>query len=254
MRFLADLGNARLKLAQIDAVGRVARRAVLETDRQETWPDRLAELGGLDHTAEWGIASVRPAAAESLVEMLQNAPVARVWLFCSAAETGVRHRLVHPGSTGADRACAVRGWCMRQPVQKGGAVVLCGTALTVERIEPGGLWVGGAIAAGWRPLTEALHHRTAQLPLIELAEGPHVAPYGGETRSALEAGLRAMLVGGCREMLAGIRADLPPDAVTLWTGGDAAWLAPAVDGPAAVCLVEPDLILHGLAATLGWSR
>jgi len=57
-------------------------------------------------------------------------------------------------------------------------------------------------------------------------------------------------VGGCRELIRGLRQGLPSAAPIFWTGGDAAWLAPAVEGEAAQ--IVPDLVFRGLVHSLGW--
>jgi type III pantothenate kinase len=251
MRFLADLGNARLKLARLGPTGEIAARAVVDTDRPETWEAALQEIEGLATDAEWAAASVRPEAARALEVLLDRGPVARVGWFRSVADTPVRHRLAHPETCGADRALAVLGWGESQRQSMCGVVVMCGTAITVERIEPDGIWAGGAIAPGWRPLTQALHDVTAQLPRVEPPSGLSGSPFASETRSALEAGLRGMIVGGCRELIRAIREGLPASAVTVWTGGDAPWLAAAVEGASA--RIEPDLVMRGLATATGWS-
>jgi type III pantothenate kinase len=250
MRFLVDLGNARLKLARLGETGAIEERAVMATDGPGSWRNVIADLGGLASDSEWGIASVRPDAAALLDRLLIEERVSRVQWYRSAADTPVLHRLANPSMTGADRALAVLGGRAAGLGLEGGVVVMCGTAITVERIEPGGLWTGGAIAPGWRPLAHALHSLAAQLPEIEPSRNRPGFGHGDETRSALEAGLRGMVVGGCREILGRVRAGLPVGAITVWTGGDASWLAREVEGERA--RVEPDLVLSGLASALGW--
>ena len=260
MRYVADLGNARLKLARLDAAGGIAERAVTPTARPTAWAGLLQAFGGFVPGAEWGIASVRPEAAEELARVLAEGGVTpeRVRWVRSAAETPVRNRLERPEKAGADRALAVLGGCALEGAERGGVVVMCGTAVTVERIEPGGVWAGGAIAPGFGPMSAALADRAAQLPRIDHesisspGSGSPLRAWGTETRSALEVGLRGMLIGGCRELVGTMRSSLPSGAFLVWTGGDANWLAPAVVGAGA--RIEPDLVLRGLAVALGWAR
>ena len=69
------------------------------------------------------------------------------------------------------------------------------------------------------------------------ADGPAAArqpdrrprPLGPRHSPALEAGLFWGAVGAVRELLTRQAADLSPDPWLVWTGGDAAVLAPAID-------------------------
>ncbi len=130
-----------------------------------------------------------------------------------------------------------------QSPETGGVVVSVGSALVVERIEPGGRWQGGAIAAGLGPLARALRQSTAQLPEVLVDEVPPA--WGSSTEPALAAGLFWGLVGSARELIARQKIGLPDKAWTIWTGGDAARIAPWIDGEHS--RIVPDLVLQGLA-------
>ena len=68
-----------------------------------------------------------------------------------------------------------------------GLVVSCGTAITIERVAPEGLWQGGVIAPGLFLNARALHMFTAQLPLVWPDQS---APFWGRgTIASLEAGV-----------------------------------------------------------------
>jgi type III pantothenate kinase len=129
------------------------------------------------------------------------------------------------------------------PAGRPGLVVMCGTAITVERITAEGVWEGGAIAPGLGLTARALHLMTAQLPMIRLTQAPPA--WGRGTMASLEAGVFWGIVGAVRELLARQKDDIDGDPWVIWTGGDAALLAPHVTGPAS--RVETDLILLGLA-------
>ena len=122
-------------------------------------------------------------------------------------------------------------------------MISCGTAITVERIDESGVWDGGAIAPGLPTLAFALHHLAAQLPRIDQFEP--TAAWGHSTIPAMTAGLFWGAVGLVRELIARQSADLA-SPWRVWTGGDAARLAPWIDGEAA--RIAPDLVLEGLIA------
>ncbi|MBY0395516.1 MAG: type III pantothenate kinase, partial [Thermoleophilia bacterium] len=113
----------------------------------------------------------------------------------------------------------------------------------VERIAPGGLWQGGAIAAGLGLTARALHSQTAQLPQVNPSTIP--TPWGNATRPAIEAGVFWGVVGAIRELLTRQSAGLGGVPWVAWSGGDAEVLADCVDWPGAT--VVPDLVLRGLA-------
>lgn len=247
---VADLGNTRLKWGRVGPDGDLLAVVSLPTDNPHawaaTWDDwRLAYAG-----AEWWISSVNPPLAERLGAFLHERGIDAVRWFRSAAEVPVRHELETPETAGADRALAVLGALRVRGSSGHGVAVSCGTAITLERISASGVWLGGAIAAGLGLSARALHMLTAQLPLVE--PGPSPPAWGRSTRPALEAGVYWGVVGAVRELLAHQALGLEEKPWVLWTGGDAARLAPEVEGDQAQ--IAPDLVLQGLAGltqTLG---
>ena len=91
---------------------------------------------------------------------------------------------------------------------------------------------------------------TAQLPLIELSQAPPA--WGRGTVDSLKAGIFWGIVGAVRELLARQEADLGGDPWVVWTGGDAALLAPLIFG--AEARIEPNLILDALAVPVVFGR
>ena len=248
LRVVADLGNSRLKWARLDAAGRLAESVALPIDNPAAWDAawRVWDPAG-DSPSAWAVASVNPPTAAVLARFLDARPVppTRTAWYRSAADVPVRHRLEHPETAGADRALAVAAALAERPAKRPRLVVLCGTAVTVERVADDGVWEGGAIAAGLSLTARALHLLTAQLPRVEPRDAPPA--WGNATRLAREAGVFWGVVGALRELLtrqaAGFDGPLPPWVV--WTGGDAATLSRAVAWPNS--RVAPDLVLQGLA-------
>ena len=149
---------------------------------------------------------------------------------------------------GADRALGVLAAVGLMPARRPGLVVSCGTAITVERITSQGVWQGGVIAPGLGPAAAALHIRTAQVPLIDVRQFHANHPpstWGRGTVASLQAGIFWGTVGAVRELILRQADDLPGDRWLVWTGGDAAILAPYVSGDQA--RIELDLVLVGLS-------
>lgn len=246
LRVVADLGNSRLKWGLLDATSRLAESLTLPIDNPDAWEVawRRWDPSGAAPSS-WAVASVNPPVAAKLstfINALTTKP--RVAWYRSAADVPVRHGLERAESAGADRALAVSAALTDRSEGLAGLVVMCGTAVTVERIGDNGTWQGGAIASGLGLTARALHILTAQLPLVEPRDEP--PPWGNATRSALEAGVFWGVVGGIRELLTrqsiGLGGGRPLQVV--WTGGDAARLARAVDWPGS--RIVPDLVLLGL--------
>jgi type III pantothenate kinase len=244
LRVVADLGNSRLKWGRIDDSGKLAERIAVPVDDPAAWSgawSRWKELAAAG--SSWAISSVNPPVADRLAAFLKSHDVKSIRWIRSAAEVPVAKDVEGADTGGSDRALAVYGAVERMTPGRPGLVVMCGTAITVERITALGVWQGGAIAMGLGLAARSLHHFTAQLPLIELSE---VSPcWGRGTRDSLEAGVFWGTVGAVRELIFRQVADLGVSPWVVWTGGDAERLAAEISGYD-TC-VEPDLILLALA-------
>ena len=242
LRIVADLGNSRLKWGRLDAACNVVESATLPLDDPRSWASTWSSWNPSNDPARWYISSVNPPVAEVLGNSLTSFGRMELCWFRSAAEVPVKHALEHPQITGADRALAVSAAVAQNP-DPPGIIVSCGTAITVERVDETGTWQGGAIAPGLGLAARALHLQTAQLPLVVPREAPPA--WGASTLPALEAGIFWGVVGAVRELLTHQAASFKSLPWLVWTGGDAATLAPAITWPSSS--VVPDLVLQGLA-------
>ena len=244
LRIVADVGNSRLKWGRLDQTGQLAESIALSLDDSAAWAaawEKWNRPAGMP--SDWAISSVNPPPAERLQAFLNGQRNASARWFRSAADVPVRNELIEPDTAGADRALAVSAAIGLAPAGRPGVVISCGTAITIERISKHGIWQGGAIAPGLSVSARALHHQTAQLPLVALHQiPPH---WGASTRPAVEAGVYWGTVGAARELLLRQTCDLGDDAWVIWTGGDAPMLARAVTANDA--RIEPDLVLIGLS-------
>jgi type III pantothenate kinase len=247
LRVVADLGNTRLKWGRLDTAGRLAETIALPLDDPSAWSAAWTGWRSA-HPGQpwWGVSTVNPPVADRLEAFLRDAGIDRVDWIRSAAEVPLAMDVEGADSGGSDRALAVLGATRIMPPGWPGLVVMCGTAITVERITAEGVWQGGAIAPGLGQTARALNLMTAQLPFIELSRPP--APWGRGTVDSLKAGIFWGIVGAVREILGRQEVDLGADPWIVWTGGDATLLAPQVCGSGA--RVEPNLILEALAAVV----
>jgi type III pantothenate kinase len=252
LRVLADLGNTRLKWGRLDEAGRLVEAIALPLDDPAAWSSAWAAWDRLDPgNSWWAVSTVNPPVAHRLDDFFRAQGIDRVTWILSAAVVPVPKDVEGAETGGSDRALAVFAALRLMPAGRPGLVVMCGTAITVERVTAAGIWQGGAIAPGLGLTARALNLMTAQLPLIHLTQAPPA--WGRGTHASLEAGIFWGIVGAVRELLVRQREDLGDDPWVVWTGGDALLLAPLVSGPDA--RIEPNLILLGLAeAAFGADR
>jgi len=150
-----------------------------------------------------------------------------------------------PDKVGLDRLLNAVAANELRPADQSALVIDSGTATTVDLLSADGVFRGGAILPGFALSSQALHHYTALLPQLSLADlGPdEPAPLGRNTREALRSGIYWGQVGAVRELIA--RIDGAPAPWLVLTGGGAAWLSPQFpDAP-----VVPSLAMHGLVLT-----
>ncbi len=244
LRVIADLGNSRLKWGRVDDSGKLAERIALPVDDPAAWSDAWDRWKALAAAgSSWAVSSVNPPVAARLAAFLESHEIDTIRWIESAAVVPIAKDVEGAEIGGSDRALAVYGAVQLMTPGRPGLVVMCGTAITVERVTAEGVWQGGAIAMGLGLAIRSLHHFTAQLPLIELSE---ISPsWGRGTRDSLEAGVFWGTVGAIRELIARQVADLGGSPWVVWTGGDAERLAAHIGGYDT--RVEPDLILLALA-------
>ncbi len=244
LRVVADLGNSRLKWGRLDDSSNLVERLAVPVEDAAAWSaawtcwKERAAAG-----SSWAISSVNPPVATKLAVFLESQGITTIRWIDSAADVPIAKDVEGAQMGGSDRALAVYGAVQLMAPGRPGLVVMCGTAITVERVTASGVWQGGAIAMGLGLAARSLHHFTAQLPLIELSE---ISPcWGRGTRDSLEAGIFWGTVGAVRELIFRQVADLGPNPWVVWTGGDAERLAAHITEYDS--RVEPDLILQAIA-------
>lgn len=259
---LGDIGNSRIKLVWL-AEGRTTVDALFDRELEKAWDERLtlptssmenwsgalsSWLSSKSLESIW-LASVHPQATQRLVEMLdrilEETQAADIdgCVISNAYDAEVPNRLENPLNSGADRALAVRACRRLFGTGHPGVIVLCGTAMTVERVDHEGVWLGGAIAPGYRLCAEALEKGTAGLMMVSQVTQPPL-PTGTETSTAIQAGLFWGQVGTARELIHQSTRNLST-YWEVWSGGDAHLLSQHAAGPNAE-MIE-DLVLLGLA-------
>ena len=124
-------------------------------------------------------------------------------------------------------------------------IVDAGTAMTIDLVDGGGTFHGGAITPGAQLMLDSLGQRAAQLPEIELRKPEEVV--GHNTAEAMLSGVFYGMRGMVREIVEQIAVSINQFPLVIATGGDAQVLFRDCD---IVERVVPDLTLWGLAVTL----
>jgi type III pantothenate kinase len=233
--WLFDLGNSRLKCAQLQVDGRIA--TVLEIGHDgETFDDAIEQLPRQFDAAY--VASVAsPALTIALLDALTRRCTRITCVRTQSASAGVRIAYADPQRLGVDRFLALLAAHARAPVPW--LVVGVGTALTIDLLDADGRHHGGRIAPSPTLMREALHQRAPQLP----SSGGRVVAFADDTNDALASGCEGAalaLIADSREHAARQLGVAP--RVLLHGGGSRA-LAPTL----ADAVQAPALVLEGLA-------
>ena len=151
-----------------------------------------------------------------------------------------------PETLGVDRVLSAAAGAARHgaPV----IVASCGTATTVDVVDQGRRFRGGAILAGLGMQRDALSRRAAQLPAVPL--DPPLTAVGRSTATCLQSGLLLGHAAAIDGLAGRFRRELDlPGAPLIGTGGLADVLQRAE--PGLFTAVWNDLVLEGLALAAG---
>jgi type III pantothenate kinase len=177
---------------------------------------------------------------EEQMEELWDVPAH--WVVASAAEAGLTNGYDHPTRLGADRWVAMIGAWHRMLAQgpaRPMVVVMVGTAVTVEAVDPRGRFLGGFILPGHGIMLRALESGTAGLyvPTGDVREFPT------NTSDALTSGGTYAIAGAVERMVQHVRRRCAAEPACFMTGGAGWKMAPHMSIPFE--LVE-SLIFDGL--------
>lgn len=246
MLLAIDVGNTNITLGlyEGETLGPRWRLATMH----ERMPDEygIQLIGLLNH------AGIKPGAVTAVALASVVPPLTRTWIqvcqtFINAeplvveagVKTGVRVRYDDPKQVGADRIVDAAA---AQKLYGGPACIVdFGTATTFDAIGQGGDYLGGAIAPGIGIAADALFHRTAKLPRVEIARPP--SAIGRNTVHAIQSGLLFGYVGLVEGMVARFREELGPEMKVIGTGGLAEIIAQETES---IQIIAPWLTLDGL--------
>ncbi len=240
---LIDIGNTFVKWGRYrpSAAG-VAAEHCLESGHAllAEIPELAAawrRLRAPEHVLISNVAGTRARATIiRVLEVWPEAPPVH-WLVAQPEQCGVKNGYRNPAQLGADRwAAMIGGRALVGP--RPALVVVCGTATTIDFIDPGGSFTGGVILPGVGLMIRSLHEGTAALPD---ADGQY-ADHPQQTVDAIVSGCQHALAGAIERMVR-LQQTTHKEVTCLLSGGAAKALAPRLAVP---FRLHENLVLEGL--------
>ncbi len=238
MRLLCDLGHTRIKWAWADG-------------RALSGCGSAVYAGSSGYAAKLSASGVPSAVIAISVARERNEAFARfckerwgiapLWRGSLPEGFGVSSLYEPAESLGADRFAALVGVRARHPGRPV-CVVDCGTAITVDALDAGGVFRGGAILPG---ITVAARALLEVAPILAAPAGDaSYGPCGRSTRDGVGAGLVLGAAGAIERIFRDQETVLGAGVLLTLTGGDASRISPYL-----TCSHErlPHLTLEGLA-------
>lgn len=245
MSFLAiDVGNTRLKWALYEAPFRGATVLAQGAEFLEN-VDKLADHAWASLTPPdrmLGCIVAGEAVKRRVEEQMEIWDVAPKWVVSTQAEAGLHNGYDHPTRLGSDRWVAMIG-ARHRMLSRGERspliVVMVGTAVTVEAIDPDGVFLGGLILPGHGIMLRALESGTAGLH-VPTGE---VKLFPTNTSDALTSGGTYAIAGAVARMVDHLRAHSGQEPQCVMTGGAGWKMAPSMS---VQCELVDNLIFDGL--------
>lgn len=239
MSLLVDMGNTRLKWGtsrNLDIVSglpisntMINRNTLLQLWQTINPPDQLA------------ISCVSASRLFELVLSVADELWPGITIIPAKSGTkafGICNAYQKPEMLGVDRWLSMTAGYHRY--RKALCIVDCGTAITVDIVDTSGKHLGGLISPGLRLMKEALAKGTENLNLSATNY-----PFGLATNT--DAAIHNGTLSAACGLIELVLKNQPDTMQLLLTGGDAKIIAAHLPTPT---IVDPDLVLRGLALTL----
>ncbi len=242
MNLLVDIGNTRAKVALWED-GRIVERKVFSSFGAERASEILARFPSITNAV---VSSTRDRDEELCAFLRAN--LSKVLIMTGATSTWLNDGRPMPEALGTDRLAAAAGATMLFP-HRNLLVVDFGTAITIDFVSATGEYNAGNISVGVAARFEALHGKTAKLPLTDLGQTPE-GLFGWNTEEEMAAGVAYGIAFEIEGYMDRLKADYP-DLQTIFTGGDAFFFEKRVKN---TIFAESDLIFIGLNGILEYNE
>jgi type III pantothenate kinase len=239
MSLLIDMGNTRLKWAIANNLDIAAEQPISNTNiSRNTLLQLWQTINPQDKLA------ISCVSANSLYEVVLSVAdelwpgITIIPAKSGASAFGICNAYQDPEKLGVDRWLAMIA--AYHSHRKALCIVDCGTAITVDVVDSSGKHLGGLINPGLRLMKEALAIGTENLNL-----GASNCPFGLATNT--DAAIHNGTLSAACGLIEIVLKNQPNSLPLLLTGGDAEVVAAHLSVPA---VIDPDLVLRGLALTL----
>ena len=248
MLLAADIGNTQTVLGlfegdELRGKWRIATEAHRTSDELAVVFAGLLGLRGLrlEEVSALIASSVVPALARSYRDLAAGIFGVPFYSVDAQMETGLKNRYDDPGAVGADRI--VNAVAAGKHYGFPAIIVDIGTATTVEAVDSGGCYLGGAILTGLYVALDALISRTSKLPSVDLIDGPPKA-IATNTPDSIRSGFIYGYAGAIDALIRRFREELGAENLrAIATGGPAPVIARHCQE---IGVLDPDLTLKGL--------
>jgi type III pantothenate kinase len=221
---VVDVGNSRIKWGLCGPEA-VRESCSLPPDDLTAW-EQQCQRWDVDRERPWIVTGVHPPRRERFTDWLRQQGQ-RVLVLDDPAFLPLTVRVARPDHVGMDRLFDAVAANSRRTADAPAVIIDAGSAITVDLLDAGGAFLGGAILPGLRLMAKALHDYTALLPLVEPpAQAPPLP--GTATVPAVEAGIYWAVVGGIQALLGEYRLLFRSQVQLFLTGGDAPLLQMAL--------------------------
>ena len=232
MNLSLDIGNTKIKAGIFDGIKLVS---VLELDRDKLIPslEKLTKQYALEHCMVSDVAGLSAPIQSVLRKTLPYT------LLSHQTPLPFENLYKSPKTLGVDRLALVAAAVGRFPGQNV-LVIDAGSCITCDFVDDKKRYFGGSISPGLRMRYKAVHHFTANLPLLETPE--RIPDVGDNTANAIHKGILEGLISE----LNGRIDQFPNKNQTLTvvlTGGDTKFLSKHLKSS---IFAIPNFLLEGL--------
>jgi type III pantothenate kinase len=185
------------------------------------------------------VSSVKPASTEMVRQIAEECLGEKLGVIGEDIPLPITVWVDETGKVGTDRI--VSAAAAYAVVEDAVVVADFGTAVTIDLVDAGGVFQGGAICPGFGISAQALKNNTAQLP--EVTVHRPAGPYGQNTADAINCGLYYSIIGALEEIVRRYAEQLGRWPQTVITGSAARIIkddCPFVDN------YVPHLVIKGI--------
>lgn len=234
MLLAIDAGNTRTKWAVFENNILIDVGVIQNDEFQYSITTILQKYPSLQHAIFSTVSHVDAGELKFLENSLQVVVVDR------KAPFPFKNLYQTPETLGLDRMILAATAVLRYPSTHR-LVIDAGTCITYDYVDDQDQYHGGAISPGLQMRYNAMHHFTAELPQLELAE--QVPLVGQDTAHSMHSGVIHGVAGEIEYMIQNIIADKENFTIIL-TGGDAEFLAKRLKS---IIFAHSNFLLEGLS-------